>query len=327
MKKIVFSGVRPTGKLHLGNYFGLVKKALALQEEAECIFGIMDLHGITTPYDHTKYSEAAVAVALDYIAAGLDPEKSIIMLQSQVPEHVELAYILGTLMPLGPLQRIPTFKEKMKLHPDYVNLGMLSYPVLMAADIMVYKANTVPVGDDQLPHIELANELVRKFNNTFGDTFPKIEAILGNEEARILSLQNPKEKMSKTGGAGISLNDAPEEIREKIMKAVTDTGPTEKVTMSPGVKNLFILLSLFSTPAVVDSFSAAYHNGHLKYVDLKQELATHIIDALAPFRAKRQELSSDKNAIIEILRDGSHRARKRAACTISEVKEKMGFLQ
>jgi tryptophanyl-tRNA synthetase len=320
----VFSGARPSGKLHLGNYFGLVKKALELQNDHECIFSIVDLHGITTPYEPENYSAKILSVAMDYLAAGLDPNRVTLMVQSLVPQHVELAFLLSTLMPIGLLERIPTFKEKVRLHPDYVNLGLLSYPVLMSADILVYKATIVPVGEDQLPHIEMTNDIVKKFNRRFGETFEGVKPIVGNEEARILSLHNPEEKMSKTGGDGIFLTDEPEEIKEKIMRAVTDVGP-KKDGMSAGVKNLFTLLSLCGSPETYQTFEEEYRKGTLKYLQLKEKLSEEISNYFAPFRIARAELAKNEKQVKDILLSGSEKAHILAKATLQEVKEKMGF--
>ena len=246
-RKRVFSGMRPTGRVHLGNYLGAVQNWVRLQDEYDCIYSIVDYHGITSPFEPEELNRNVEEMVIDLLAAGVDPERSVLMVQSDVPEHTELAWILGTITPLGWLERVPTFKEKAQEQPDYINLGLLGYPVLQTADIIIYKAEAVPVGEDQLPHLELAREIVRRFNHMFGPLFPEPEAIVGRETARIMSLTHPEKKMSKSLGpdAYIALADTPDEIRRKIRRAVTDTGPGE--AMSAGVRNLFGLLRLFGT--------------------------------------------------------------------------------
>jgi len=320
----VFSGIRASGELHLGNYIGAIKSFIELQENHNCVFMIVDYHGITTPFDPKKIKNTILNVALDYLAAGIDPNKSILAVQSNVPEHLELAWIFSTITPVGLLQRIPTFKEKIKQHPDYVNLGLLSYPVLMAADILIYKAATVPVGEDQLPHIEFTNIIGRKFNNQYGQTFPEVKAKL-SEGAKIMSLNDPLKKMSKSLGPKtyIALNDSPEVIKQKLKKAVTDTGTTGKMTTA--AENLFLLLKILGKPEHYEEFLVQHKKGVIKYGQLKESLADDIIDYFAPFRAKRKELEAKPEYIKEILADGAERARKIARETMREVKEKIGL--
>ena len=214
----IFSGIRPSGKIHIGNYLGAIKQWIELQEKNEAIFAIVDYHTITTPIKNTELRQNVFDVAADYLAVGVDPEKSALILQSQIPEHTELAWILSCVTPLSWFERVPTFKEKVAEKPEYVSLGLLSYGALMAADILLYNATHVPIGEDQLPHIELTNDIARRFNNTFGETFQKVEPMLA-QGARIKSLQNPLKKMSKTGDSGIALSDEPDIIRDKIKKS------------------------------------------------------------------------------------------------------------
>lgn len=320
----VFSGIRSSGELHLGNYIGAIKSFLELQNDYDCVFMIVDYHGITTPFNPKEIKNTILNVALDYLAAGIDPQKSILAIQSNVPEHLELSWIFSTITPVGLLQRIPTFKEKIRQHPDYVNLGLLSYPVLMAADILIYKAGLVPVGEDQLPHIEFTNETAKRFNNKFGKTFPEVKAKL-SEGARIMSLTDPAKKMSKSLGPKtyIALNDSPEIIKEKMKKAVTDIGTTGKIT--PATENLFLLLKILGKPEHYRNFTAEHKKGTIKYSQLKETLATDIADFFAPFRAKRKELETKPEYVKEILADGAERARKIARETMQEVKEKIGL--
>jgi len=320
---IIFSGTRPTGRLHIGNYLGAIKNWLELQQKHDCIFAIVDLHGITTPFNPKTIKQDILNVVLDYLAAGLDPKKSKIIIQSHIPEHLELAWILSTITPLSWLQRIPTFKEKVALHPEYVNVGLLCYPVLMAADILLYKATLVPIGEDQLPHVEITNEIARRFNKMFGETFQKVKPYLG-KGARIMSLQNPKQKMSKTGGEGILLSDPPSVIKRKIKKAVTDSGKEiiyEEKT-KPAISNLILIYSLFSNVPIKEVEKKFKGKG---YEEFKENLSKLIISALAPFREKRKKLKKEPTKIKEILGKGEKEARIIAQKTLLEVKKKIGL--
>ena len=222
----IFSGIRPTGNIHLGNYLGAVKQWIELQETDECVFCIVDLHAIVTPYDPKELQQHIIDAASIYLAAGINPDKSIIFVQSAVKEHAELAWLLETITPMGELNRMTQYKEKSKQHKDYVNAGLLKYPVLMAADILLYKSAGVPVGKDQEQHVELARTIARKFNQKFGQVFPEPETILPKAGAKIMSLTDPKKKMSKSDEpkSYISLFDSPETITKKIMSASTDSG-------------------------------------------------------------------------------------------------------
>lgn len=327
MLKRVFSGIRPTGKLHLGNYLGAVKNWLKLQDKYDCIYAVVDLHGITTPFDPRKLPEGVLDVIIDYLALGLDPKKCSLIVQSHIPEHLELAWILSCLTSVAKLQHLPTFKEKIKMHPEYINLGLLSYPVLMAADILVYKAGLVPVGKDQLPHLEFSREIARKFNQTFGKTFPEPKALL-TYGADIRSLTDPNQKMSKTFGpqSYIALTDSPKVIQDKILKAVTDIGPQKGKKMSAGVANLFTLMKEFSSIKTLKHFQDQYKKGTIKYVEMKKALAKEIAKAFEPFRKRRAELVKKPNYIKKVLEKGEKKARKMAQETIKEVKKKIGLI-
>ncbi len=322
--RIVFSGIRPTGRLHIGNYLGAIKNWLELQNKNQCIYAVVDYHGITTPFDSKTFHTDVYNVILDYLAAGLDPRKSLIIIQSQIPEHLELAWILGTITPVSWLERIPTYKEKAALHPKYVNLGLLAYPVLMAADILLYKATHVPVGQDQLPHIELTNEIARKFNNQFGKTFAEVQPILG-KGAKILSLADPKKKMSKTGDEGIALNDPPKVIREKIKRAVTDSGTDiiYDLKTKPAISNLLLIYHLFSGKDVPTIEKRYRGKG---YAAFKEELAEIVIEGLRSFRDRRAKLEKEKTYIKRVLDESREKARLIAAKTLKEVKEKIGVI-
>lgn len=325
-RKRVFSGMRPTGQMHLGNYLGAVKNWIKLSESYDCIYSIVDYHGITSPFKPDELNADIEEMVIDLLAAGLDPERVTLALQSDIPAHTELAWILGSLTPLGWLERVPTFKEKAEQQPDYLNLGLLSYPVLMTADIIIYKAEAVPVGEDQLPHLELAREIVRRFNHLFGPTFPEPQAIVDRDVARIMSLTDPEKKMSKSLGPDnyIALADDPDLIRRKIRRAVTDTGVGQS-DMSPGVRNLFTLLKIFGTDEEYNTLRKQYDAGTLRYVELKDTLAEALIRELEPFRQRRRELSGDRRRIKRILDAGAERARSLAEETLREVRDRIGI--
>ncbi|MFZ5559844.1 MAG: tryptophan--tRNA ligase, partial [Patescibacteria group bacterium] len=250
----IFSGMRPSGQLHIGNYLGALKNWVELQKKNFSIFGIVDYHAITTPFNPKHLQKDVYNLVLDYLAAGIDPKKSIIIIQSHIPEHTELAWILSTLTPLGELERMTQFKEKAKQHKENVNAGLFCYPILMAADILLYKADTVPVGEDQAQHVELTRVLARKFNNKFGKTFPEPKTLLQKHGARIMSLTDPFKKMSKTGDESIILGDSPDAIRRKIKKAVTDSGKEVKFDEKnkPAISNLITIYHLFSGKSIAE---------------------------------------------------------------------------
>jgi tryptophanyl-tRNA synthetase len=323
----IFSGVRPTGELHIGNYLGAIRQWLELQEKAECIFCIVDLHAITTPFKPEELSKNTMELAVAYLAAGLNPEKCIFFVQSQVKEHTELAWILGTITPLGELQRMTQFKEKAKKHPQYINAGLLNYPLLMAADILLYQTDFVPVGIDQKQHVELTREIARRFNRKFGEIFKEPQVLLPKIGAKIMSLKNPKKKMSKTDDAQgcIGLFDPPEEIEKKIMSAVTDTGKQIKYeeNKKPGISNLLTIYSLFSGKTIKEIEKEFKGKG---YAEFKKSLAELLINSLEPLRRKRKELLTREVYIREILEQGRKRAQIIAQSTMAKVKKKIGLL-
>jgi len=323
----VFSGVRPTGELHIGNYLGALKQWVELQEKADCVFCIVDLHAVTTPYKIGELQKNIIDLAVAYLASGLDPEKCILFVQSQIREHSELAWLLGTITPLGELQRMTQFKEKSKKHPEYINAGLLNYPLLMAADILLYQADLVPVGKDQQQHVELTREIARHFNGKFGKVFKEPKVILPKVGEKIMSLQNPKKKMSKTDNPRgcINLFDTPEEIRKKITSAVTDTGKTivYDPQKKPGISNLLTIYSLFSEKTTKELEKKFKGRGYAK---LKKSLAELLINSLEPLQRKRKELLSREVYVKEILEKGRKRAQILAQSTITEVKKKMGLI-
>ena len=326
-KKILFSGIQPTGDLHIGNYLGALKNWVELQDKHDCFYSIVDLHAITIDYDQETYQDAILNTAIDLLAIGIDPQKSTLFVQSHVPEHTELCWLLNSLIPMAELQRMTQFKDKSKQNFDNINMGLFDYPVLQAADILLYKSELVPVGEDQLQHLELANTILRKFNNKFGEHFKKIEAII-SKSARVMSLQEPRDKMSKSLGTShyIALRDDEDTVKKKIMSAITDAGPQQSGYMSPGVDNLFTLLENFADEKIVKKFNLDYHNGDLKYSELKAELAQAISLTLKPIQANIAKLEKDKVKVKKILEKGVQHAKKIAEKNMIEIKEKMGLI-
>lgn len=321
----VFSGIQPTGQLHVGNYLGAIRSWVAMQAEHDCVFSIVDLHAMTVPYDPAELPKRVLATAATLIGCGIDPERSVLYVQSHVREHTELCWILNCITPLGSLQRMTQFKDKAKQHQENVNAGLLNYPILQAADILLYKASLVPVGEDQVQHLELSRDLARRFNYLFGETFPEPQPHL-TRAARVMALNDPTRKMSKSiPGSYVALTAPPDEIQSLIRRAVTDTGPRGE-TMSPGVANLFTLLESFSAPETVAHFRTAYEQGTLRYVDLKQQLAEDMTKALAPIRERYLELMSRPGELREILAHGAQRARAIARETMEEVRAKTGLV-
>jgi len=322
--KRVFSGARPTGRQHLGNYLGAIQNYVRLQDEYDCIYCIVDIHALTTLEDTSGLQNNIHEMTLDWLAAGLDPQKSIIFVQSHVPEVMQLHTLLSMITPLGWLLRVPTFKEKVKLQPHNVNYGLVGYPVLMTADIVLYKAEVVPVGEDQLPHLELAREIARRFNSLFGDTFPEPQAKL-TSFPMVLGLDG-KEKMSKQLGNDIELALSPEETVKRVMTAVTD--PARQYRNDPGhpeVCNVYSLHAHFNAEQM-DNIAKQCRAAKIGCVDCKTLLAVRINSALVPFRGRRVELAAKPEYVNEVLDDGAKRASVIARKTIKEVKQKMGLL-
>ena len=322
----IFSGIRPSGKLHLGNYLGAIKNWLALSEAEginQTIFAVVDLHGITTPYDPKKFPDQVMDTVCDYLAAGVDPDKSLLIRQSHVPQHTELAWLLNTITPVSWLDRLPTYNEKLEQAPKYHNMGLLDYPVLMAADILLYKSTLVPVGEDQLPHIDLTNEIAKRFNSTFGNTFEPVKPYL-TEGARIMSLQEPTKKMSKTGDDGIALSDSPDTIREKIKKAATDSGKEIKYDEQnkPGISNLLTIYHLLSNKEI--SVLESQYAGK-SYVELKNDLAEVVVNFLKPHQEKYNDLRDNPDKVLKILEASEQKAREIAEKNLKEIKQKMGL--
>ena len=321
----IFSGIRPSGKLHLGNYLGAIKNWIELQDKNPelCVFMIADYHGITTPFDPKNYNEQILDTACEFLAAGLNPKKILLIRQSQIHQHIELAWIFNTITPISWLDRLPTYKEQLEKTKSN-NVGLLDYPVLMAADILIYKANLVPVGEDQLPHIDLTNEILKKINSTFGQTFEPVKAHLA-PGARIMSLQDPAKKMSKTEDEGIALTDSPDQIREKIKKAVTDSGREIKFDEKnkPAISNLLTIYSLLSNKQISD-FEKEYEGK--SYVEFKNGLTETVVSFLKPFQKKYNQFKNNIGEVEKVLEDSEEKARNEAQKTLNEVKQKIGVL-
>ncbi|MGB9911645.1 MAG: tryptophan--tRNA ligase [Microgenomates group bacterium] len=326
-KKRVFSGTRPTGRLHLGNYLGAVKGYLELQNrpEFDCIYSVVDLHGITTPYNPKTYQQQIYDVVLDYLACGLDPQKCHLMIQSQVSEHLELAYLLGTIYPVSRVEQLPTYKEKKRENPHYINVGLFYYPILMAADILIYKAELVPVGIDQEPHLELTREVARKFNSMFAPIFPEPQrfATYGEYVPSLLG----EGKMSKSKkGSYILLTDDLITIRKKLAAAPTDMGKGEKVPQVGGVANLLKLVELFEGKEKRKKYEQQYLNEGIKYQQLKEELAEAIFQEIKPIQQRRKEFEGKPKLVAKILEEGRKYCSKIARQTLQEVKKAMGLV-
>jgi len=325
MKKRVFSGARPTGRQHIGNYVGAVQNYVALQDEYDCVYCIVDIHALTTVENTESLREDIHEMVLDWLASGIDPQKSIIFVQSHVPQVVELHTFFSMVTPLSWLLRVPTFKEKVKMQPDNVNYGLVGYPVLMTADIALYKGEVVPVGEDQLPHLELAREIVRRFNSLFGVVFPEPQAKLTNFPL-VLGLDG-MQKMSKSYDNHVEISASAQEILKRVMTAVTD--PARKYRSDPGhpeVCNVFRLHNFF-TSSRVEEIASQCRAASIGCVDCKKVLAQSISSKLEPFRVRRAGLASKPGYVGEVLADGANRAQAIAEETIKEVKEKMNLLQ
>ncbi len=326
MNKRLFSGIQPSGNLHLGNYLGAIKQWIPLQDEYEAFFSVVDLHAITVPQDPVELRHKTLEIAKIYLASGIDPSKATLFVQSHVPEHTELMWIMNTVARLGDLEKMTQFKDKSgKSEKETVGVGLFDYPVLMAADILLYDTAVVPVGDDQVQHVELTRTLARRFNDRFGETLVVPEPRVMKEGARIMGLDDPTKKMSKSAASEynyIALSDDPEKAKKKIMKAVTDSG-TEITYQDdrPALKNLITIYSLLgdkSTDEVVAMYAGR------GYADFKRDLAEVGASFLADFQ-KRFAAISDEEAMA-VLRVGAEKARNVAFAKMKDVREKVGFL-
>lgn len=328
-KEIVLSGIRPTGNLHLGNYFGAVKNFVKMQETNECFFFIADYHSLTTHPKPEDLQGNVRQVLIEYLAAGLDIEKATLYLQSDLPETAELYLFLNMNAYLGELERVTTFKEKARKQPNNVNAGLLTYPTLMAADIIIHKAHKVPVGKDQEQNLEMTRTFARRFNHMYNTEFFPIPSAynFGEQLVKIPGLDGSG-KMGKSEGEGnaIFLNDDPKVIRKKVMRAVTDSGPTQMNQEKPeAIQNLFSLMEVLSAADTVEYFNDQYNKCTIRYGDLKKQLAEDVISFTEPFRHKIRELSSNDAIIQKVMDIGAEKARASAQKTIKEVREIIGF--
>ena len=326
MKKRVLQGMRPTGRLHLGNYLGTAKGMVSLQNDPnyETFYMVADVHAITTPYSVSELGEKRRDVLLDYMSVGLDPDKSALFFQSMVPEHAELAFYFSSVMTIARMQHLPTFKDKVKQYPDHATMALLNYPILMASDILIYKASMVPVGLDQEPHMEVAREVARKMNELYGTEFPEPQSSKGT--TRYVPSLLGEGKMSKSvDGSYISLSDDLKTIQKKLAGAPTDSGRGEMLPDNGGVANLLTFVEMFEGKEKRGEYENKYLNDGIRYGELKSELAEAIYNELKPIQEKRAELAADKARIDRVIKEGAEKARVVASATMAEVKEKMGF--
>lgn len=327
----VLSGIQPTAEMHIGNYFGAVKNWVALQTTHECIYTIVDLHAITMPYDPAKLRANIERMVIDLLACGIDPEKAILFIQSLVPEHTELCWILSCLTPFGDLRRMTQFKDKSEFiegqdSTQFVSAALFTYPVLQAADILVYRAHHVPVGKDQEQHLELSRELARRFNNQFGvELFPEPMPLF-TETPRVMSLVDPTKKMSKSAGERhyVGLFEDEQSVRAKIKSAVTDSGDVTG-GMSPGVVNLFEILKASGKTADAASLMQDYNAGNLKYSRLKEVVADALVELTSSLRARRAEIARDAAGVNKQVQEMSQKARSIASETLIQVRRLGGL--
>ena len=327
-KEIVMSGIRPTGFLHLGNYFGAIRNYVKMQEEFECFFMVADLHSLTTHPDTSELKANVHRVLAENIASGLDPDKVALYCQSQVHETAELYLYLNMLAYKGELEKTTTFKDKVRLNPQNVNAGLLTYPVLMTADILLHRARYVPVGKDQEQHLEMARTFANRFNHRYGEVFPEPQAFNFNQELVKVPSLDGAGKMSKSENqmATLYLADDDDLIRKKVMKAKTDSGPTEPDSEKPDyIKNIFLLMKLVSGQDVLEKFEADYNNCSIRYGDMKKQLAEDMVNFISPIRNKVDAILADKTGLKKIMDQGAERANQSAAGTMKLVREVMGL--
>jgi tryptophanyl-tRNA synthetase len=325
----VVSGIRSTGNLHLGNYFGAIRNFIKMQHEHRCFFFIADLHALTTHPKADQFKQSVRNVLVEYLAAGLDPEVSTLYIQSDVPEISELYLLMNMVAYVGELERCTSFKEKIRKHPDNINAGLLTYPVLMAADIIIHKATKVPVGKDQEQHLEMARNFVNRFNHLYEkDVFPEPFAYnFGDQLVKVPGLDGSG-KMGKSEGEGnaIFLADTPEVIRKKVMRAVTDSGPTEPGQAKPeAIANLFQLMNLVSSKDTVAFFDEQWNVCNIRYGDMKKQLAEDMILFTNPLRERIAEIQKDDDLLNRVMRQGAEKARESASKTLHEVRTVIGL--
>ena len=327
-RNIVMSGIRPTGYLHLGNYFGAMRNYVRLQDEYPCFFMVADLHSLTTHPDTRALSESVRRVLAENIACGLDPEKVALYCQSHVPETTELYLYFNMLAYKGELEKTTTFKDKARLQPDNINVGLLTYPVLQAADILLHRAHLVPVGKDQEQHLEMSRNFAQRFNHRYGEVFPEPQAFnYGQELVKVPSLDGAgKMSKSENQNATLYLADDDETIRKKLMKAKTDAGPTEPNQPKPDyIDNLFSLMRLVSSSEVVAQFEEAYTGCTIRYGDMKKQLAEDMVRFISPIRERAAAIHQDDAYLKKVMQIGAEKARESASKTMVQVRAAMGL--
>ena len=332
-KKRVLSCIQPTGEIHIGNYFGAIKNWVDIQEKYDCVYGVVDLHAMTMPYDTKELQENTLQMFIDLLACGIDPARSVIFVQSLVPQHTELTWIFSCVTSYGELSRMTQFKDKSDQLDEgskksFVSAGLFTYPVLQAADILIYKADFVPVGKDQEQHLELSRNIAVRFNNQFGEFFPEPKPLF-TDVPKLMSLADPTRKMSKSMGEKhyIGVFESEESIRKKVKTAVTDTGSMPNGEMSPGVANLFTIIKACNNISAWESLQADYIRGGLRYSDLKETTASSLVAALQPMRERRAGLAGEREKTKKIARELSAVAREFAENTLNEVKDLTGLIR
>ncbi len=327
-KPIVMSGIRPTGYLHLGNYFGAIRNYVRMQDEFECFFMVADLHSLTTHPDTKELKSNVQRVLAENIACGLDTEKAALYCQSHVFETSELYLYLNMLAYKGELEKTATFKEKVRLQPDNSNAGLLTYPVLQAADIILHRASLVPVGKDQEQHLEMARNFVNRFNHRYGNVFPEPVAFNYNDQLIKVPSLDGAGKMSKSENqmSTLYLADSNDLIRKKVMKAKTDTGPTTPNANKPNyIENIFLLMKLVSQQEVINKFEQDYNNCTIRYGDMKKQLAEDMVEFISPIREKVEGILSNEAYLKQVMETGAEKARKSAKATMEVVRKSMGL--
>lgn len=327
-KEIVVSGIRPTGFLHLGNYFGAVRNYVRMQEEFDCFFFVADWHSLTTHPDTKELQDSVLRVLAENIAAGLDPGKVTLYLQSSVPQVAELYLMLNMLAYKGELEKTVTFKDKVRQQPENVNAGLLTYPVLQTADIIIHRAKYVPVGKDQEQHLEMARTFANRFNHRYGELFPEPQAFnYGSDLIKIPGLDGGgKMSKSENQNATLYLADDDETIRRKVMKAKTDSGPTEENSVMPDyISNLFLLMQLVSDSSTTEKYTTDFNKAAIRYGDMKKQLAEDMVRFIAPIREKAESILNDRSYLQKIIKNGGEKAMVSAEATIKEVRELTGL--
>lgn len=331
-KKRVLSCIQPTGEVHLGNYFGAIKNWVSIQDQYDCIYGVVDLHAMTMPYEPDELEENTLKMVTDLLVCGIDPDKSILFIQSLVPQHTELTWIFNCITSYGELTRMTQFKDKSEqadsnVKSKFISAGLFTYPILQAADILIYKANYVPVGIDQVQHLELSRNIAVRFNNNYGQYFPEPKPLL-TDIPKLVSLADPTKKMSKSLGGKhhIGLFEEENSIRNKVRSAITDTGNQQGDTMSPGVENLFNLIKACDKEREYNELFKQYKSGSLKYKDLKEVTADALVELTRGFISRKKEIAGDKTYVKNIAVTMSEKARNIAAKTIRDVRSLVGLL-